>query len=382
MRTSLHSLPTALAFAGFLLAGCHPSTPTTPAGRKPDAVPVTVATVNEVSWDRTVSIVGTLYAKDTALIGAQVEGEVESTLVDFGDRVKSGQDLAWIDTATHTARLQQAAGARARAEANVANARHNFDRIKQLRQTSIASEADYDQAEAQYQQCEADLKATQGTEAVAKLDLEHSRVTAPFDGAIAQRFVGRGDYAKTGTPLFELVNDAVLKFIFPVPERYASRVVKRLPVSFNVDNYPGETFRGSVYLISPQVTTTSRAFSVGALVTNTGFRLKANTFARGELTVESGTRALVAPLESVVSFAGVTKVFVVEGAVVKAKTVTLGRVRDGLQEFLTGVKAGEQVVITGQSKLSDGTSVAVGPPAGRETGGKASPSTGTDHGSR
>ena len=65
-----------------------------------------------------------------------------------------------------------------------------------------------------------------------------------------------------------------------MPERFGSLVVKKLPVRFQVDNYPGETFEGGVYLISPAVNTASRAFGVAALVTNTGFRLKANTFAR------------------------------------------------------------------------------------------------------
>lgn len=322
------------------------------------------ASVIETNWDRTVAIVGTLYPKDTAQIGARVEGQVESTLVDFGDRVASGQELARIDTTTHEARLQQAVGARGKAEANLANARHNFDRVQQLRATGVASEADFDQAKAALDQSEAELRAAQGTETVAKLDLEHSRVTAPFDGAIAQRIVGRGDFARVSTPLFELVNDAVLKFIFQVPERYASLVEKRLPVSFSVDNYPGETFHGSVYLISPAVTASSRAFGVGALVTNTGFRLKASSFARGELTLERGARTLVAPLESVVSFAGVTKVFVLDGTLARARPVALGRVRDGLQEFQSGVQAGDRVVVSGQSKLTDGAAVAAGAAGG------------------
>src|SRR5439155_10230356 len=139
-------------------------------------------------------------------------------------------------------------------------------------------------------------------------------------------FVGRGDYVHVGTPLFNLVNDAVLKFIFQVPERYASFVEKGLPVKFNVDNYPGETFTGSVYLISPAVNTSSRAFGVGALATNAGFRLKASTFARGSLVLERGVETPVVPLESVVSFAGVTKVFVIENNIARSRAVQVGRI--------------------------------------------------------
>jgi RND family efflux transporter MFP subunit len=184
-------------------------------------------------------------------------------------------------------------------------------------------------------------------------------VQAPFDGGISQRFVGRGDFVHIGTPLFYLVNDAVLKFIFQVPERYASYVEKKLPVKFNVDNYPGEIFTGSVYLISPAVNTTSRAFGVGALVTNTDFRLKASTFARGSLVLERGVETPVVPLESVVSFAGVTKVFVIEDNMARSRAVQVGRIRDGLQEIVSGVSPGAVVAVTGQSRLTDGASVTV-----------------------
>jgi membrane fusion protein, multidrug efflux system len=323
------------------------------------AVPVTIATVTNVAWDRAVSIIGTLYPKDTATIAAQVDGAVERTLVDFGDRVSSNQDLAFIDTASYEAQLTQQAGNLARAVANLTNARHNYDRVQKLSKEDIASAADFDQARAALDQAEAEVKAARGAEVVAKLNVERSRVTAPFDGGISQRVVGRGDYVKVGSPLFENVNDAILKFIFAVPERYASFVRKGLPVSFSVDNYPGERFTGSVYLISPAVSTVTRAFNVGALVTNAEFRLKANTFARGTLIVERGVPTPAVPLESVVSFAGVTKVFRVHDAKAESRAVKVGRIRDGLQEIIEGVNLGDQVVVSGTTKLTDGMSVTV-----------------------
>lgn len=350
---------------GILLAGvasCRRSPAPPRTESRMMAVPVTVATVTNVAWDRTVSIIGTLYSKDTATIAAQVEGAVERTLVDFGDRVKSNQDLAFIDTASYEAQLTQQAGNLARAEANLVNARQSYERVQKLSRESIASQADFDQAKAALDQAEAEVKAARGAETVAKLNLERSRVEAPFDGGISQRFVGRGDYVKIGSPLFEIVNDAILKFIFGVPERYASFVRKGLPVSFSVDNYPGERFTGSVYLISPSVSTSSRAFNVGALVTNADFRLKANTYARGTLVVERGALTPVVPLESVVSFAGVTKVFTIKDGRAESHAVKLGRVREGLQEIVEGVNVGDQVVVSGTTKLTEGANVTIQSP--------------------
>ena len=342
------------------------------------AVPITLVTVTNVAWDRVVSIVGTLYPKDTATIAAQVEGAVERTLVDFGDRVSSNQDLAFIDTASYEAQLTQQAGNCARAEANLTNTRRSFERVQKLSKEDIASVADFDQARSAFDQAEAELKAARGAEVVARLNVDRSRVSAPFDGGISQRMVGRGDYVKIGSPLFEIVNDAVLKFIFAVPERHASFVHKGLPVSFNVDNYPGETFAGSVYLISPSVTMASRAFSVGALVTNTDFRLKANTFARGALVIERGVPTSVVPLECVVSFAGVTKVFLVRDGKAESRVVRVGRVRDGLQEIVDGLSVGDQVVVSGTTKLTNGASVAIQTPETRESMPRSFQAAGTN----
>jgi membrane fusion protein (multidrug efflux system) len=330
----------------------------------PEAAIVTVASVTNALWDRTVSIVGTLYPKDEALVSAQVDGMVEKTLVDFGDRVKAGQELALIDTTTHEANLQAAVGDTARAVAALTNASRNFERSQELVKANVSSSAEFDAAKAQFEQTTAELKAAQGKEAVAHLALEHSHVLAPFDGGIATREVGRGDYVKTGAPLFKVVNDFVLKFIFGVPERYASYVDKKLPVKFTVDNYPGENFTGSVYLISPQVNTANRSFSVGALVTNVNFKLKANTFARGELVIEKAVPTPVVPIPAIVNFAGVTKVYVIDrDQVAHGRTVKIGRIQNGVQEILEGVKDGEIVATSGQGKLTEGTKVALQSPA-------------------
>jgi RND family efflux transporter MFP subunit len=267
-RASRLVLGLGLAAGLAAITGCNRNPATTASTGRNEPVPVTVATVTNAAWDRTVSIIGTLFPKDEAIIAARVEGQVEGTSVDFGDRVRNGQDIAAIDTTAYLAHLEQAVGIRARAEANLANARNNFDRVQRLQKSGIASDADFDLARSQLDQWQAEVKADAGAEAVARLNVDRSQVKAPFDGAVAERIVGRGDFVKVGSPLYRIVNDAVLKFIFQVPERHASLVEKRLPVSFNVDNYPGKTFTGSVYLISPSVSTASRSFGVGALAAN------------------------------------------------------------------------------------------------------------------
>lgn len=360
-------LTTAVAL---LANGCKRGDAAKVADKGPSTTFVTVVPARMTNWDKTVSIIGTLYPKDDATIAAEVDGTVEKTLVDFGDRVKAGQDLASIDTASYEALAEQSSGNLAKAQASLLNSKQNFTRSEELKRAGIASTSDYDQAKAQFDQAEAEVKAAKGVQGVAQLNLNRSKVKAPFDGAIAQRIVGKGDYVKIAAPLFEIVNDAVLKFIFQVPERYGSLVTKKLPVSFNVDNYPGEVFTGAVYLISPSVTTGSRAFSVGALVTNNNVRLKANTFGRGTLVLQQAVPTVVVPLEAVVSFAGVTKVFVVEQNIARSRQVTVGRIQGAVQEIIDGLKEGESIIVSGQNRLSDGAAVTLQTPI-PSAGGKA-----------
>ena len=85
----------------------------------------------------------------------------------------------------------------------------------------------------------------------------------------------------------------------------------------------------------------------------------ASSFARGELIIEREVETPVVPIEAVINFAGVTKVFVVDRDVARARPVETGRILQGHQEILSGLKAGELVVVSGQTKLFDGAKVRI-----------------------
>jgi len=166
-----------------------------------------------------------------------------------------------------------------------------------------------------------------------------------------------GDYVKSGTPMFRVVNDSVLKYIVQAPEGYAHDIKKEQPVILTVDDWPTNIFEGRVYLIGAQVNTTTRTFPLGALVQNRDHKLRANSFARGELILERNVSTPTIPLDAVINFAGVTRVFVVENGIAHSREVKVGRIKNGRQEILTGLKPGETVVVTGQAKLQDDSKV-------------------------
>src|SRR5260221_10334225 len=95
-----------------------------------DTIPVSTARVELVPMDRALPVVGTLYAKDEAMLAAEVEGKVEKTRVDFGDRVTAGQELALIDTTSYEALAKQSAATVAKAKAAALNAEANLKRTE------------------------------------------------------------------------------------------------------------------------------------------------------------------------------------------------------------------------------------------------------------
>jgi membrane fusion protein (multidrug efflux system) len=211
-----------------------------------------------------------------------------------------------------------------------------------------------DSAVAAAEQARAEVRASEASEAIAQLNLRHSRATAPFDGAVAQRITNLGDYVKIGAPLFRVVDDTELKFLIQAPERYAGQIKEGQIVQFSVDAWPQQQFQGEVALINPAVSTTTRSFNIGALVPNPKGQLKANSFARGELLLEKNVPTPVIPLDAVVSFAGVTKVFIIENDTARARNVKIGRILGDLQEVIEGLREGESVATTGATKLYDG----------------------------
>ncbi|MEI7731329.1 MAG: efflux RND transporter periplasmic adaptor subunit [Verrucomicrobiota bacterium] len=339
------------------LAGCGPRDSGKPKGDRRAGVPVSVAAAVQMPVDRVVTVVGTLFAWDEATLAAEVEGRVETTLVDFGSRVNAGQVLARIDTTTYEALALAAAANLARAGANYTNAMQSLRRVRELQEQNISSAADLDKAMADAGQTAAEVKAAEAAEVIARLNLSRSQVKAPFEAAVSERVASAGDYVKAGTPLFRVVNDSQLKLTVQVAERYGAEIKQGQTVRFSVDQYPDQKFEGRVELISPAINTGTRGLTFAALVTNADRKLKASSYARGEVVLERNAPTILVPLDAVVSFAGVTRVYIVQNGQARARQVKVGRVLETRQEIRSGIQAGEIVVTTGQSKLYDGAAV-------------------------
>ena len=113
-----------------------------------------------------------------------MEGQVERTRVDFGDRVTEGQELGLIDTTSYEALARQSAANLAKARANALNSEQTLKRIQDLQQDKISSASDLDKAVADAEQARAEVRSAEAADAIAQLNLERSHVKAPFPSAV------------------------------------------------------------------------------------------------------------------------------------------------------------------------------------------------------
>jgi len=313
---------------------------------RPEAVSVTVAPVATRPVERTVSVVGTLAANQQADLASEAEGQIVAIEADLGDRVKRDQVLARVRRDVIETKLREA-------EATVEKADADDTRAKPLRQQGIISEQEYAQVRWA-------LETARARRDELRIELDRTAIRAPFDGSVAARLVDTGNYVRSGTVVFRLVQDDPLKFRGEVPERDVPSVRVGQVMRIAVDAFPGESFSGKVARVGSASDAAARSLAFEALVPNGDGRLRPGFFGHGDLVIRHDEQALAVPRNAISTFAGVTKLFVVDGGVARERSVTLGvDLGDGWVEVVQGVATGMQVATSGLAKLADGTEVVV-----------------------
>ncbi|HEY1265905.1 MAG TPA: efflux RND transporter periplasmic adaptor subunit [Candidatus Binatia bacterium] len=404
MKTACHTGLCALLFA-LAVYGCggdSAASKQTQAAKTEAPLAVTVTPVRTQKVTRFVEIVGTLYANEEVTISSELDGRIASIRADLGDRVARGQTLAGIDDAEFRFAIKQTesnlrenlaklglektpsgdfdvqqTSLVKRAKADFDDATLALKRMKVLHEKQLVAAQDFDTAEtrakmsgANYQssieEARASLAAAFAKEAqldTARKKLRDTTIVAPLSGSISKRSVSAGEYVKVGTPLFVIVQDNPLKLRGMIPERFAPEVHADQEVEIRVDSFPDGAFKGKLTRISPSSDVTSRSFLVEGLVENPDRRLKPGFFAHAAVTTKVDPNALTVPQQAVTSFAGVSKVFVAENNVARERIVqTAGRVGTNEVEIVSGVRPGELVIISGLTRVTNGSAVKVSGP--------------------
>jgi membrane fusion protein (multidrug efflux system) len=239
----------------------------------------------------------------------------------------------------------------ARLEAERDLAQQALARTRDLMQQNASSEADLEQAEANARSADARLQLQQ-------VRLERTVVRAPFAGVVGQRYVSMGDYVTTSDRLTTLQTVDPQRAVFRVPERHAERLEMGQEITFRVAAVPDQELSGVVDFIDPIVELPARAITVKAMVHNRNRVLKPGMFIEVRLTTEVRPDAVVVPEDAILPLQGADYVWVIAEGLATRREVELGVRTPGFVEILSGVDAGEQVVVGGLERLIEGAPVA------------------------
>jgi len=349
-----------IAFAvatGLLASACSgpsPAKASTPADA--DRLVVAVATAHQQDMIRTATTQGALFPKEKAVLAAEVAGALAQVFSDMGDKVTEGQVLARIDPREFQLRLDSAQAQFEQVQARLANAKANFQRMKELNNQHLVSAQQYDQSSAEMRVAQADADAAEKMVGIARKKLNDTFIRAPFAGSVQKRTVSLGEHVGEGMPLYELIATDPIKLRAPIPERFVPMAKVGLPIDLTIDARPELTFHGAVTRIAPALDENSRTLLIEAEVPNPDGMLKPGYFAH--VTMNLGhDRALFIPNAAILRYAGVARVFVFKDGAVRSREVSTGTLEGDQIEILSGLKQGERVVVSDVDRLADGTSV-------------------------
>ena len=345
-----------------------------------DFVP-TVLTAPVRASSPTMSVVwpGSTEAFALADIFARASGYITKRNVDIGSRVKQGDVLVEITApevqhqiSQAEATLAQDAAAVQQAQANLRLAQVTWDRDRPLvhegwatqQQGTVDLETQKAQ-EAAVAVAQANLKAQQAQISVLRQTEIYQTVVAPFDGHITARNVDVGSLvqadASTGTDMFTLMNDEVLRIQLYVPQDEAFGVAPGVEAVIRVPEMPGREFPGTVTRIADALQPGTRTLLTEVDVPNPDHALPAGVYCTVELKIPRKTPSLIVQAGAIVFNSNGLNVWVVEDGVAHIHPVTVARDLGATVDVSAGLKDGDQVILNPPVDLTDGHKVKVGP---------------------
>ena len=324
------------------------------------AVTVRVAPVALQDVVYRIQALGSLEADELVQVTSEVEGAVAGVQFHEGDRVTPETVLARIDPDRYRLWAQQAEASYKKALADQHRAEGELKRREELARQQLVSAEDLIRARQDAERLAAEGDATKAAWDIALQNVRRSEVRPSRAGVINTRSVDTGQFVKNGAVLATLVDTTRLRLRFKLSEGESLRVHAGDTVSFRVKALGARQFATEVYHVGEVADAATRQVEVVAWVRNPGM-LKPGFFAEVDVATESHKDALVVPEGAVQASERGFITYVAEGGRARLRPIEIGlRTGTGVVEILSGLRAGETVVVEGSDRLADGVSVASG----------------------
>jgi len=354
-----------------LLAGCQRAVEA-PA---PEIRPVRAVTVSQRAPDNSVVLTGTVQAQNEINLSFRVDGRLIERLVDVGDNVRPGQLIARLDPQNEESSLQSVRAQLAGAQAQLVEARSNYERMRDLVVEDAVSRAQYEQAKALLQSAEAQVRALDGQVALAQNRLGYTRLVAGVAGVVTARGPEPGEVVGAGRMIAQVAREGARDAVFDVPAQIkdAAPLDPKIVVSAGRDGKPADASRdlivalalnpqvsaiGRVREVAPRADPVTGTFAVRVRLIDPPAAMRLGSTVTGRMRLE-GTPAIELPATALVRADGKTAVWVFDKA---SGTVSLRpiQVRDGdakRVQVASGLQPGDVVVTAGAQALRPGQKV-------------------------
>jgi membrane fusion protein (multidrug efflux system) len=303
-------------------------------------------------------ITGTIVPERRADLRAEVSAVILQVLKENGETTHRGDLLIRLDdTAIRDALTSTEAAERASVQA-LDQAERQFQRIKTLRASGMASAQQVDDAERTRNNAQSDKVGAESRVVQARQQLQRTEVRAPFDGVVSERKASAGDTAAVGKELVKVIDPTSIRFEGFVSADKIGTVKLGQNVSFQVNGYGQQEFTGTVKRIDAAADPTTRQVSVIVNFTDKVQPSVSGLYAEGRVETSSSS-ALILPASALVSNGDHAYVWQVKGDALKKKEITLGPrdTRHGDYPILGGLSDGDVVMRNPQSSLKDGAKV-------------------------
>jgi multidrug efflux system membrane fusion protein len=335
-------------------------------GRGSGAVPVVAVKAIRGSIGEYVTGLGNVTPIYTVTVKTRVDGQLMDVHYKEGDLVQKGQPLLDIDPRPYQVQLEQAEGAQVRDQALLNNARVDVTRYEGLLKQQAIPEQQYATQKALVAQYEGVVKSDQGQIDNAKLNLTYCHVTAPITGRIGLRLVDPGNivHASDSNGLLVIAQIQPISVIFPIAEDQLPLVFPRFRAGqkLQVEAWDRDQLHrldlGSLATVDNQIDPTTGTVRLRADFPNPEEKLFPNQFVYARLLVEEKRGVTLIPTAAIQRTTTNTYVYVVKpDSTVTVREVTVGTTEGDESQILSGLQPGDEVVMTGVDKLTEGSKV-------------------------
>jgi len=324
-------------------------------GRGNQVNPVEIATVERTRISRSSLVTGQLAPLRVVGVTSQSLGVLVRVPVEEGSLVRRGQLLAEIDSRELQAQLEAA-------EKNLVFARSTAERSAQLHERQVVTTFEFERDQAA-------LGAAEATVSQIRTRLSFTRIVAPIDGVVTQRFVQTGDIVGGQTRMFTVADVSTLVAQLPVSELEVPLLREGARVEVQVDAL-GRSVPGRIRRIFPAADSVTRLVPVEvAIAGDAAPGLRPGYSVRVALSLDERDNALVVPTRAVVGAAGAQSVFVIRDGRAERRRVRVGNDFDGQMEVFEGLAFADTVITTGNALLRDGAQVRIVQPLSPEAPG-------------